>query len=438
MANPPNARIAGENVTQMSSLNVKNNLYVQGNLIETPSSNVIIVRTAEELSGTLDSTKLYVIDGIIDFTGTGFNIEIPSTGLTLSGYSFDISKIICSDSSYTLFTSEAGGSGDLIGKDFAIEVTGASSQVYNITDVLPGNAAGHAIELERVNYNDCTSLGTISGYRQGLESGTGRFGGTPELTLAGTWTGGFVIDTSIVRALDDGAYTLFKAGAGFTMASRFKTNLNVDLPASASLLDFAAANFISPSTLQLHDVIASRNGVFDSADSNLTPNITYSDLKSSWVNSLGINNTHVGGKVGVTAEIVTVISASGTFYDLNGTYTAEDLQHFDNPALNHLRHLGNNPRDYNIIFDLTIDGNPNREVAVKVVQWDDSASSFIDVATKRGTVNSLAGGRDVAFVSDFVTGSLDQNDYFKLQVANNTDTGNLTVELDGFMRVEAR
>lgn len=397
-------------------------------------SGIVPVNKPSDLDGTLDSTKLYLIDGIVDMTGSGISIEVPASGLSFSGHSFDISKLICSDDNYTLFNSAIGGSGDLLGQDYAVEITGTNSKVYDLVDATGNNA----FEFSRINYNNCSSLGEIDGYRQGLEFGTGRFGGTPELTLSNTWAGGYVIDTSIVRGLTDGAYTLYKAGAGFTMNSRFKSNQNIDLPATASFFDFSAANFPNPSTLEIQGAIISRNGLVNATDLTITPNITETELSSAWVNNVGLANTHVGGCVNVTSELLTTITGIGDFVDLNGVYTSGDLQHFDNPALNQLRHLGNDPRDYNITLDLVVDGSPNREVEIKVVKWDDSASSFVDVGTQRRTVNSLAGGRDVAFFTDFITGNLDINDYFKLQIANNTDTTNLTVEIDGFMRVSAR
>ena len=55
----------------------------------------------------------------------------------------------------------------------------------------------NAFEFTRVNYINCTSLGDIYDYRQGLESGTGRFGGSPSLTLHGVWVGGYRITTSV-------------------------------------------------------------------------------------------------------------------------------------------------------------------------------------------------------------------------------------------------
>ena len=395
-------------------------------------SNRVVVTQASDLSGTLDGTKEYFIDGIVDMGSQ--SIEVPQTGLNLTGYNFDVSKLISSATSYTMFTSPAGGSGNVLGKDYAIEVTGASSQVYNITS----DTGAEAFEFSRVNYNDCTSLGTIAAYRQGLEVGSGRFGGTPELTLAGTWTGGYFIDTSIVRSLTDGAYTLFKAGAAFTMASRFRTNQNIDLPASASFIDFATANMVNPSTLQLDGCIITRAGVTDPTDTNILPNIDHTDIKSRFVDNIGIVNTFEGGESEVTAEIATTISVINTYVDLAGTYTASELQHFDAPSNGQLRHIGNDPREYKIVVDASIVGTASDVIGLKIVKWDNSASGFVDVTSQSRQINNLVGGRNVGFFTILVNAELDQNDYIKLQVNNQTGTDNVTAELTTFFTVEKR
>ncbi len=397
-------------------------------------SNRVVVTQASDFSGTIDSTKEYFLDGVIDMTGSGIEIEVPVNGINISGYNFDLSKLICSDDNYTLFKSPVGGSGDMLGKDYAIEVTGTDSKVYEVTDATGFNA----FEFARVNYNNCSSLGAITNYRQGLEVGTGRFGGKPELELVGTWVGGYFIDTSIVRSLDDGAYSLFKAGAGFTMASRFRSNQNIDLPANVSFIDFAASNFINPSTLQLEGCLVSRNGVFDASDANVTPNIAASELVCDWMGNNGLMNTFVGGELTITAEAITTITIAGTFVDLAGTYTESDLQHFDQPVNGQLRHLGDSPVEYSVGGQFVLESGANDEVDLKLVIFRDATTSFEDGKTVRRVINNLQGGRNVAYfvVSDNIT--LNKNDYVKLQVANVNDIDDVTAELDSFMIVSAR
>ena len=395
--------------------------------------NRVTVSQASDLSGTLDATKEYFIDGVIDMGAQ--QITVPVGGLNLSGYNFDVSRLISSAAGYTMFISPVGGSGNLLGKDYGVEVTGAGSQVYDIT-----SATGFdAFEFARINYNECSSLGVITDYRQGLEVGTGRFGGKPELTLAGTWLGGFFIDTSIVRGMEDGAYSLFKAGAGFLMSSRFRSNMNIDLPASANFFDFSNVNFVNPSTLQIEGAIVTRGGVFDATDTNITPNITQSDIVSSWSGNNGMPNTFEGASIVVTTESVTTINTIGVYEDvLAASWTTSDLQHFDNPAGNQLRHLGNTPREYKVVADFLMDSTQNNVLTLRVSKWDSSASSFSVVLDQSRQVNSLVGGRDVAFFGININTTLDQNDYIKLEVANQSSTANVTAEIDSYYVVEQR
>ena len=148
------------------------------------SDAIIRVKTASDF-GTIDSTKVYVIDGVVDMGST--IIEVPAGGINITGYTFDASKLISSVASHKMFVSAVGGSGNVLFTNIGIEVTGASAKVFDLVDVTGFNAC----EFNLVNFNNCTSLGVIDGYRQGLESGTGRFGGTPELELKGTWIGGY-------------------------------------------------------------------------------------------------------------------------------------------------------------------------------------------------------------------------------------------------------
>jgi hypothetical protein len=394
--------------------------------------SIVVVKSASDF-GVIDSTKCYHPDGIIDMGNVSINV--PAGGINIKGSTFDVSKLISSEPNYTMFVSPLGGSGNVLGIDLAFEVTGANSKVHDLV----GATGGEAIEYNRVNFNNCTSLGTITNYRQGLEAGTGRFGGKPELTLAGTWLGGYFITQSIVRNLTNGAYSLFKAGGSFVMNSRFRSNQNVDLPASANYLDFAPANFPSPSTLQLEGMIITRNGASNSEDSNYTPNISMSDLSSNWRDNIGIPNTFVGGRLKLSITATTTLALINTYYDINGTYTSTKLEHFDVPASGRLRHLGNNPREYDVICNFVFAGVANDLLSLKLVKWDNSIAGFVDIDTQIRRVNSVAGPNDSAFFTVFFPVALDQNDYIKFQVANTTSAGkNVTLNLDSYFLVEER
>jgi len=318
----------------------------------TPSglANRLIVTQPDDLAGALDSTKEYFIDGIIDMGNQ--SIEIPAGGLYIKGFNFDISGLTSTEPNFTLFTSPSGGSGNLLMADCFIDISGTNSQVYDIVS----NPGFEAVEVGRINYNNCTSLGTIDNYRQGLEEGTGRFGGSPSLTLKGSWVGGYRATTTIIRSLSAMmTEPVFKAGAGFVMQSRFLTDINCDLPALAPLIDFAPANFPNSSTLQLVGCIVTRDGISNASDTNITPNISHTNLSSRWKFNNGLLNTFVGGAISVSTEANTVIAAINTPVDIAGLFAETDLQHFDSPSDGVLRHTGNTPLEFNVSFDFSLD-----------------------------------------------------------------------------------
>lgn len=400
-------------------------------LYDFKSEKLVRVKQASDF-GVVDSTKAYVIDGVVDMGST--SIEVPAGGINILGYTFDVSKLISSDAGYTMFTSPIGGSGDVLITNAAVEVTGVTSKVFQLVDATGFNAC----EFNLVNFNNCTSLGSLDNYRQGLESGTGRFGGTPELELIGSWVGGYFINSSIVRSLTDGVYCLYKAGLAFVMQSRFRSNANIDLNASVGLLDFAPVNFANSNTLQLNECIITRNGVLDATDTTITPNISHTDIASVWRDNSGIENTFIGGEFTITTEIATTIATAGVFVDLAGTYTTDDLQHFDMNVNGQAKHLGSGSRNYNVFVDMILDSVSNNEVDLKAVVWDSSASVFVDYKTVRRVINNLQGGRDVGFF-DFTTRVvLDKDDYLKFQVANVGGTNNITAELGSDFIIEER
>jgi len=400
-------------------------------------TNTIIVKQASDLSGVLDSTKTYRLDGIINMGSQ--SITVPTTGLTIIGDSFDVSGLVSTEDAYTMFVSESIviGSGNLLMQDLKITTSGAGSKVYELYDATGFNA----FELMRVNYIDCTSLGDIYEYRQGLEDGTGRFGGSPSLTLHGIWLGGYRITTSIVRSLA-GTMTepLFKEGTLFQMNSRFLTDINVDLPTLAALLDFQPINFPNASTLQLKGCEITRDGAYTSGDANITPNITSADLASYWKSNNGIANTFVGGVTSVITEETTVVVAGSTYYDLEGVFLGTGLQHFSASADGKLTHLGTTPTEYEITASLILESTANDDLTVRFRKWDDSAAAFInlDYTEQTRQVNNLQGGRDVANFTIVVGGSLDENDYFQLQVKNNSGNNDVVAEVNSFFRVQER
>lgn len=424
-------------ITQSNDIKTQQDLNTPAIALNTASrlqvsDSVIHVKVASDF-GVIDSTKVYVVDGIVDMGTT--SVEVPATGINILGYTFDVSQLISTANNYTMFTSPVGGSGNVLGMDVGFTTSGTNSMVFDLVS----DTGFEAFEFSRVNFNDCTSLGVIDSYRQGLETGTGRFGGTPTLELKGTWIGGYFIETSIVRNLDPAMNApLYKAGAGFTMASRFRSNQNIDLGATASFFDFDSSHFTSPSTVQITGALVSRNGVFDANDATIIPNMDRGDLEASWLNNVGLMNTFVGGRLDITAEAVTTINTQSVFEPLAGTWTPSDLQHFSEPAEGQLKHLGTSPIDFKITADIHIVGTNGNELTLRAMRWNDADSVFVEVGRQSRPINNLQGGRDLAFFTGLFNVTLSQNDYVFLEVANDSGTADVTLELNSFCVLEER
>ena len=392
----------------------------------------VIVSSASDF-GVIDSTKVYRLDGVIDMGST--SITVPPTGITIVGDSFDVSGLISTEDNYTMFVSETSliGSGDLLGTDFYITTSGTSSKVFELYDATGFNA----IEMNRVNYNNCTSLGDLHDYRQGLESGTGRFGGSPSLTLHGVWAGGFRITSSIVRLMSDTTTEpLFKSGTAFQMLSRFLTDINCDLGTLQPLLDFAPSDFFNPSTVQLKGCEITRDGVYNPDDTNITPNIDQTNLVCQWNGNNGLRNTFVGGEGELTTEIETVISTQNISVDVLGTQTMTDLQHFDSPANGQLRFNGNSPSEYSVKWDFVLEGIQNNEYCLELMRDRGGVVTLIHQQIR--TINNLQGGRDVAYYSGSHHENLIDGDFTYWKVKNLSGTGNCTLELGSTWDVDAR
>ena len=384
------------------------------------------VTRAADLAGTIDPTKVYFIDGVIDLLGT--SIEVPASGLTIKGTGFNTSKLIDSSAGYVMFTSPVGGSGDLILEDIAIEVTGTGSSVFGLT-AATGN---EAVEIKGVNYNGCTSLGYLDDYRHLLETETGRFGGSPELEFRNDWNVAR-FDTTIVRNVTLST-ALFKAGTGLAFSGRFITNINVDLPATGALLDFAPANITNDESLKFEGAFVTRLGVADASDTTIIPNIDETSVKSLWRNNVGLRNTNKYIQARISTEVATAIAAADTYYPLAGTYTVSDSSHFSLVSNGIFELLSGSGR-YNIILNYTLQGTADDSFAIQCEKSTDGGATWTPVDHKIAKIQNLVGGVDVGALGSNFNTNLDKGDRLRLQIENYTAARNITALIDSSISI---
>lgn len=388
-----------------------------------------VVNSASDLTGDLRSDTLYLVDGAVDVSA--INIVVPVGGLSIQGLTFDTSSLVSTSNSHQIFTSPVGGSGNLLIRGLSLTASGTGSSAFALTD----NNGNSAVEFTRVNFNGCSSLGYLDGYRQLLEDNTGRFGGSPELEFRNSWNGAR-ITTSIVRGIS-GITSLFKTGAGLNFSGRFITDINCDLPATGALFDFSDSNITNDESLIVKGAFVTRAGVIDAADSTITPNINNTSVKSLWSDNTGLPNTKKYIRASVTTEVETTISATDTYYPLLGTFTVDKNSHFDMPANGQFRLLSGNG-SYQFSGDLTIDGSANNVIDIRVTKSTDGGSTFpTEIFHVSRQINSLVGSRDVAFFPLNFIDNLVDSDIVRLEIENKTSTSNVTVELDSYFIVTA-
>lgn len=387
-----------------------------------PTQRIIVNQSnvSGTLGGTIDSDKQYYIDGSIDMTGV--TCTIPSTGIQISGEGFDVSELICADNTYTMFV-EDGGCGNVVISDISISVTGTSSQVFDLT----GNAGTEAFEVIQVNFNSCTSLGELNDFTQGFESGNGRFGGTPELTLSGDWTGGYRITSSIARGLS--TTTLFKAGTALVLNGRFFTDLNMEGQTDSEFSDFSASNIANDGDFEI--ITADFTRVTDPL-----PNITGASVKARFRDNAGISNTYVGSQWVLTAEAQTIISTQSVAVKIAGTTTYSGEAWFDNTTDNATRFISQEPVEVRISGTVSLTGGNNDQVIIIIRQWDDSAAGWIDIHEHPViTLDGSGRGENIAVLG---IASMEDQDRIELWVSNESGISNIKMLENSLLLVEER
>lgn len=387
--------------------------------------NVITINQPSDF-GTISSDKVYFVKGFVDMGST--TITVPEgVNLNIVGHNYTVSGLFSSQDNYTMFQGDVNGVGNISFYRLDLKTDGLNSKVLDFIS----NTGFEVISFEQVNFTDCTQVARLENFRQGEELGTGRFGGTPYIEFVGTWLGGYLIDRSITRFLDD-TYTgsIFVAGTGLTFGSRFFSNMNLDLGTNGSYMDFSPSNFTRSNLLQLQNGIVTRDGNFTISDTNITPNITEKVEQSLWKGNVGLPNTDKGGVLTITTEAETTINTLDVWEDVEGTFILTKNQHTDSPANGQIRNNTDNPVDYNLISEFTILGTANNVVEMRATIFRAATSTFEPQDMFSKSVDSNVGAQDLAFLLMFDSFTLFPNDYVKYEIRNRSSSNNVTAIQD--------
>jgi hypothetical protein len=386
---------------------------------------VVIVQKPSDLAGDLDSTFLYLIDGVIDL-GTQ-SVTVPEGGLSIAGHAGgrDVCVLTSSEDNYSMFITDTY-SGNVVMETMTCTVTGTNSQVFDLDN--SGN--GDAIDISNVNFTDCVSLGEMSNYRQLLMNLVGFIFIDDGLTLSGTWSGGMSIINSIAVVFP--AATLFKEGTSLTFAGSVRSNINfLSVDASAVLFDFEEANVTGDGEFDLQDVRTEAT--------NAIPNFDHTDVKARFRNCLGIDNTYVGAEWELTTTAVTTISTANTLVKMAGTTTYSEEHWFGNTTDNAFVYESSLTIEANVLGNVSLTGTNNKVAGVQIRHWDDSASAYVDIGPRySATMNGGGAGTKAENVAIFASVTLDENDRVEIWLENQSDTSNITGDVGCFVKVEEK
>jgi hypothetical protein len=274
---------------------LETNVSAISNIINTPinfdllsfkdkSKELVVRNKIDIVNRVLDSSTTYVIDGKLVLL-TGEYIEVPATGLTMVGYGFNVSGISKNVTGQSIFSSPATvGSGDFITRDI-IYNSGAGS-VFNLINI----AGNNAIEMNDVNFENCTSLGKITGYRQFTGTTNGFYGCLDGIQLSGNWSG-FKLTNSNVLAFG-GSGTFIKKDINTVFSNTMYLDLNLSFNTGGKLCDFDPTNFVSDELFQINNTLLKIGGVTsESNTASAIPNIGPNNPRCRWTNSLGLTLT---------------------------------------------------------------------------------------------------------------------------------------------------
>lgn len=426
-------RNAIANQLEQNILNITANdgeiLQLQSDVISNTVNNRVIVKQASDLSGTLDSSKIYLIDGFIDMGA--ISIEVPAGGLFIQGLDYFVSGLFSSTDNHTLFVTPSGGfAGNFKMSRCTLYTSGVNSKIFDLDN--QGNFG--SIEFQSVNIGDfsvqTTEVGGLTAYRQFRTDDCAFIRIGDGLTFSGTWAGGFRIGDSIMLSIPAGV-TLFKEGTSLDFVGSSISDMNaISIDNTTTVFDFQESNFTRDEGFNL-------NGARFNLNSDPVPNMSLSSTKRYFRDCSGVENTYAGARWEITTQVVTPLT-QGVLVKALGTTTYEDLVHYSQTADNAPIYDSTIEKDFVITGQLIVDGGANDEIDLVLRQWDDSVGAYINIRTFTRNISNIVGGLDIAYFDPYATVRMDINDRIEVWIRNNTDGTDAALVAGSFIAINVR
>lgn len=353
-----------------------------------------------------------------------YTLFIPSSvgGCHIKGFSQQVNKITSSQSGISLIETEGGT--NLSITELQIETTDPTSQAIKF------NGGGNkALDLNFLEFRPNTNWGQLIDCLQLFTTGCFSFGALQGFSLSGTCGGFALTDTRVINCGDYILGVDTSVGAATLGLQNIRTNVNATVPSGSFGFQFVEANFVNDASFSIKD--ARFDGAGQMVD-DLVPGVPAErSVKSFFFDVQGPLRkiTRPGIEWELTTQATTTISTVGDAgrTKLLGITTVDPATevYLQQTGNNEFTHQADIEIDYIIGGQLVIDGNPNRVLKISIVKNGTTVLKSYSSAVK----NSVGGADVVIFQFSKTNVMLSQGETIQFDVANMTDTSNVTLVL---------
>lgn len=400
-------------------------------------NNFKVINLATPTVGTDATTKTYV-DGIakqptssFTFVNQASDFGTPSTNVytLLDNHTYWITttvdltgdRLVCgqntvirgSSSENSLLKSTGLTGTALISSAYSLPMLNLTIEADTALDLDASGNANQAIDWNGVNFNGCSTIGSIANYTNVIWVNCAILS-SANLTFDGSidtvgWDGciavGIAGQTTIILpatlTINRRFRLIYSAIVAFGGATGIDVNASTTLPTEGFILD--TVSFSGGATYV--------NGL--SNDDNV----------SFWVNNTGVGNSFSTALMTMSGNsTATTISASTTPVLAAGTTTLDTTvsSKFSMPQNNRLRYDGAVSRQFRVTGTATLTSGNNVQVGIHF------AKNGTKITTSEVFVTTDGGGKRENTFSQTVVNLVD-TDYIELFVENDTNTSNITV-----------
>ena len=350
---------------------------------------------------------IYTLSNIT--SGVRFGLEGANKGVTsITSTEDNISLIECINQ-------------NLLISDLDISATGVGSEAIKMT-----GTGVEAIDLLNVSFSGATNMGTLENLRQGFWTIGFAFGVSSGFLLKGAW-GGFRVTSSRFINLQG---PLLKGDVGFTIGN-IRSDVNIDILAGQVAFDFDYDMFNEDQGYQLENGRYTGGGLMVAPftlGSGADTTETEKSRKSFFQGNKGnlAKTTRIGGALEFTNEASNSFP-NGVLTELLGTTTANNLVHMLSNNSRELEHNTTSMECYYPFIDVTIEGEPNREIKLSLMKVE-TGGGLVELVSKTKTISNVQGNRDVVdFSFSAPCFMLNEGEKVKLYATSIGANSNLTI-----------